>query len=179
LRVPWLRDDRVAATTLADRIAARPGVIEVVVRPRTGGVLCRFDERRIGAAQLIAAVRRESGIAALSRRSAPLPAVVRAGGSRGSSVSRAFFDAFRGIDADVYAATAGRLDLGTLAGLGLLAAGAAEVMVTRQLPAPPWFSLAWWAFRTFTMFESSSPPPVPATRDELANRRARSARPAR
>jgi hypothetical protein len=52
------------------------------------------------------------------------------------------------------AATDGRLDLGILAAMGFLAVGATEIIVTRKLPAPPWFNLAWWAVRTFTTFES-------------------------
>src|SRR4030095_6511269 len=151
LRLPWLREDRAMATALADDLAARSGVIEVAVRPRTGSVLCRFDQRRVDAATLITAVRRETGVATVLRPGAPVPTPGGTGRSPGSSVGRAFVDAFRGLDEDVYQATSGRVDLGTLAGLGLLAAGAAEVAMTRQAPAPPWFSLAWWAFRTFTM----------------------------
>ena len=176
LRLPWLRDDRTMATALADDLAGRPGVVEVAVRPRTGSVLCRFDERRVSAAKLIAAVRREAGIAPVSRIGASAPPAARDARPAGSSVGRAFVDAFRGLDDDVHEATSGRVDLGTLAGLGLLAAGAAEVAMTRQLPAPPWFSLAWWAFRTFTMFEPPSAPAVSPPRDDLAARRARSAR---
>jgi hypothetical protein len=177
LRLTWLRGDRAAATALADHLAERPGVIEVAVRPRTGSLLCRFDERRTSAGKLIAALRRETRVATVLRPGAPLPVVARAARPPGSSVGRAFVDAFRGLDEDVYAATSGRVDLGTLAGLGLLATGAAEVAITRQLPAPPWFSLAWWAFRTFTMFEPPTPPAVPPSHDELAARR--SVRPAR
>jgi hypothetical protein len=152
-------------------MAERPGVIEVAVRPRTGSLLCRFDERRTTAGKLIAAVRRETRVATVLRPGAPLPAVARAARPPGSSVGRAFVDAFHGLDEDVYAATSGRIDLGTLTGLGLLATGAAEVVMTRQLPAPPWFSLAWWAFRTFTMFEPPTPPAVAPARDDLAVRR--------
>jgi hypothetical protein len=172
LRLPWLRGDRDAATALAERIAERPGVIEVTVRPRTGSLLCSYDERRTSPGKLIAAVRRETGVATVLRAGAALPAAVGTGRPPGSRVGRAFVDAFRNLDDDIYAATSGRFDLGTLAGLGLLTAGAAEVAVTRQLPAPPWFSLAWWAFRTFGMFEPPTPPDVaPPSRDELAARR--------
>ena len=48
--------------------------------------------------------------------------------------------------------TDGRLDLGAVTGLGFLAVGAAEIASARTVPAPPWFNLAWWAFRTFTLF---------------------------
>jgi hypothetical protein len=173
LRLPWLRDDRTMATALADALAARPGVIEVAVRPRTGSVLCRFDERRVDAAKLIGVARREARVTAVLPPGAPVPAGNGRTRLAGSSVGRAFVDAFRALDEDVYDATSGRVDLGTLAGLGLLGAGAAEVAMTRQLPAPPWFSLAWWAFRTFTMFEPPSAPATPPRRDDLKARRTR------
>ena len=38
----------------------------------------------------------------------------------------------------------------TQTGVGFLAVGAAEILGSRALPAPPWFNLAWWAYRTFT-----------------------------
>ncbi|MGD9765792.1 MAG: hypothetical protein AB7V27_19020 [Candidatus Binatia bacterium] len=60
----------------------------------------------------------------------------------------------RGLDDDIWRATGGNFDLGTLAGLAFLGAGAVEVGVTRKLPMPPWFNLAWWAFRTLVIFES-------------------------
>jgi hypothetical protein len=170
LRLPWLRADHAAATALADHIAGRPGVIEVAVRPRTGSVLCRYDARRTNAGKLIAAVQRETRVATVLRPGAAVPAATRAARPPGSSVGRALVEAFRGLDEDIHAATSGRVDLGTLAGLGLLTAGAAEVAVTRKLPAPPWFSLAWWAFRTFTMFEPGAPV-VPPPHDDLAARR--------
>jgi hypothetical protein len=64
-------------------------------------------------------------------------------------------DGFRDLNRSVLLATEGRLDLGALAGLGFLSLGAAEIAATRALPAPPWFNLAWWAFRTFTIFRPS------------------------
>ena len=45
------------------------------------------------------------------------------------------------------------MDLGVLATLGLIGAGAAEIVVTGKLPIPPWFNLAWWGFRTFMTTE--------------------------
>jgi hypothetical protein len=172
LRLPWLHADRDMATALADLLAARRGVIEVAVRPRTGSVLCVFDQRGVDARNLIAAVRRATRVAVVLPPGAPVRAPAGRGRPAASSVRHALVDAFRGLDEDVYRATSGRVDLGTLAGLGLLVAGAAEVGMTRQLPVPPWFSLAWWAFRTFTMSEPPPPAQLPPP-DYLAARRAR------
>ncbi|MGD9765793.1 MAG: HMA2 domain-containing protein [Candidatus Binatia bacterium] len=77
LRCPWLRHDRGACTALADRIAKVRGVREVEVRPRTGSVLCQYDPARTNAEQLVAAVRRDTGVATLAKAgetNAPLPA---------------------------------------------------------------------------------------------------------
>lgn len=152
-----------AAVALADALAAVDGVLQVSVRPRTGSVLYDYDPRRTDAARLLAALRRQLTAHPPGRRAATVGS-----GPPASRLRRAVDDLFRSVDADVAAATGGRLDLGTLTGLGLLGAGAAEIAVTRTIPAPPWFSLAWWAFRTFTMFDSartgaeaSAPTPAP------------------
>ena len=163
LRLPELRNQPGVSTALADHLAQTPGVVEVAVRPRTGSVLCRYDERHTTAAKLIAAVRRQPRAATRRREGEASPRSARAVRPQGSSVARALADAFRAFDDEIFNASSGRVDLGTLAGLGLLGAGAAEVIMTRELPAPPWFSLAWWALRTFTMFEAS-PRSTPAPR---------------
>jgi len=157
LRLPWLRSAPAEGPMLADALAALNGMLEAAVRPRTGSVLCQYDPDRLGPERIIAAVRRHTRVALVVRpgEEAPAEAVAyeREFFAEESSFSRALAKSFRGIDREVLGATDGRLDLGTLTGLGFLAAGAAEILVTRKLPAPPWFNLAWWAFRTFTMFE--------------------------
>jgi hypothetical protein len=168
VRLHWLHEDRDAAVALADHLAGLDGVIDVAVRPHTGSVLCRYDERRTDGARLLAAVRRHTRVASVLRADQPLPAAARPGARSGSSLGRVLADLVRGLDADVAEATGGRIDLGVLAGLGLLGAGAAEIAVTRQIPAPPWFSLAWWAFRTFTMFEPPPAAPAPSRRRQMA-----------
>lgn len=71
----------------------------------------------------------------------------------GSSVARAAASLFKRSNLEVVRATDGRIDMGTLAALGFAVGGAVEVAVTGNLPLPPWFQLAWWAFRTFTTLE--------------------------
>jgi hypothetical protein len=51
------------------------------------------------------------------------------------------------------ALTEGRLDLATLATLGLFGASAVDVAVGQRLTAPRWSDLAWWATQTFASFE--------------------------
>jgi hypothetical protein len=40
---------------------------------------------------------------------------------------------------------------------GFLMAGALRVVLHHELPAPQWFNLAWWGFRTFMTFEKETP----------------------
>jgi copper chaperone CopZ len=169
LRLPWLRESRALATELADQLADLDGMTEVSVSMRSGSVLCLYDPSRLTEERIVTAVRRHTKVAIVLRpgerdRAEALRGVaeVRATGSR---LGEAMTAAVKGIDADVRAATDGLLDLGALAGFGFLAAGAAEVATSKTLPAPPWFNLAWWAFRTFTMFESPSSEPTPPGAD--------------
>ena len=46
--------------------------------------------------------------------------------------------------------------MGTLTTFGFLGAGALNVALRRQAPAPPWFNLAWWGIRTFMLFEADA-----------------------
>jgi hypothetical protein len=50
------------------------------------------------------------------------------------------------------------LPRGFAAGCGRLG----EVPVKGNLPAPPWFNLAWWVFRTFITFEAGGGAPTSA-----------------
>jgi hypothetical protein len=154
LRLGWLREAPEEAEGIADALAALPGMREVRVRPFTGSVLCSFEEGRLDAEAVIAALRRETRVAAVMRSEEPYagpvppPRRVR----HASRVASAMRESFRALDRDVRVRSDGHLDLGALTGLGFLALGAAEIVTSRRLPAPPWFNLAWMAFRTFTIF---------------------------
>lgn len=157
LRMPWLRKAEHEGEAIADRLAAIPGVDEVQVRPFTGSVLCLFDPARVDVKR-ITAVAAEAAAAehVVERGEAPPPPPVfaRPGDGHRSSVAKALMRSARELNADTLNATDGRLDLGTMAFLAFMSAGAAEVVFSRQLPAPPWFNLAWWAIQAFTTFES-------------------------
>lgn len=153
LRLAGLRGERERAVALADDLAALPGMEEVAVRPWTESVLCLHDAARLAAER----------IAEVARRHAEFPAERGAAGTspaqrarQGSSIADSLAELVKQLDSDLLATTQGRLDLGTLATFGFLAAGAAEVLTSRRIPAPPWFNLAWWALRTFTEFERPS-----------------------
>lgn len=159
LRLPWLRQAEAEANELADRIAEWPGVIEVQVRPFTGSVLCYYESAVVAADELvarIAALANVERIVPLGEEPPPVRPVAQPGDGKRSSIARAVARSIREINADTMNATQGRLDLGTIAALGFIGAGAFEVLATRQLPAPPWFNLAWWALQTFTTFEADT-----------------------
>lgn len=158
LRLPWLRRANGEATALADAMATWPGIVEVQVRPLTGSVLCWYDGRELSESALIERVAEAAGAESIVPLGQEPPPQVRAhpGDGQRSSVARALARGVREINADTLNATDGRLDLGTIAALGFIGAGALEVLTTRQLPVPPWFNLAWWALQTFTTFESDS-----------------------
>jgi hypothetical protein len=156
LRLAWLRNAPEEAAPLADHLAELDVSIEVRARPWTGSVLVTYDPERLDEARILAAARRHTGVALCIRRGERSPearaAVERAAQAGGSGLTRALGRSMREINRDVLEATDGRLDLGSLTALSFLALGAAEIAVTRKLPVPPWFNLAWWAFRTFTIF---------------------------
>ena len=151
LRSPLLRKDPATCHRIADVLAAVPGVHEVQVRPFTGSALVLHD-RELAAPALADAMARALGgaqVLAPGERP-PLPAEIPAF----SAVARKLASAVQEIDRDIRRASNGSVDLGTLAALGFIGAGATEVARTGQLPLPPWFNLAWWGFRTFVTTEA-------------------------
>lgn len=157
LRTPVLRKDPPTCELLADTLAALPGVREVKVRPYTGSVLVEH-EPTLPIATLLDAVR---GPLAIDRvlgigEQPPLDPEV----PPFSSIARKLVMMTREIDRDIRRGSDGTVDLGTLATLGFLGAGAAEVIASGKLPLPPWFNLAWWGLRTFMTTEQ---PEIQAT----------------
>ncbi len=156
LRLPWLRDDADRAEAIAEVVAGLDPSVRVEVRPWTGSVLCTYDPERLDADRVLDAVRRHTRIAAVVRGRERNPQAdaeyARAREAGVGTVTRSVAHGMRELNRDVLRATEGRLDLGSVAGLGFLTAGAAEIATLRSFPAPPWFNLAWWAFRTFTLF---------------------------
>lgn len=168
LRLPFLRDRPGEATPLSDQMVEIDGVIEVQCRPFTGSLLFRYDPAKITEEELIAAAQRLTGVERVLRPhlapgSPGSPGMddedavfLSLAVQDGTDIAYAAAKLFQGINVDVLRFTEGRLDIGTLAALAFAVAGAVEVGVTKKLPAPPWFNLAWWSFRTFATLEQSA-----------------------
>jgi hypothetical protein len=150
LRTPVLRKDPPACERIADTLAAIPGVRDVKVRPYTGSMLIEHDEK-LAIGTLVEATRAALAIDRVlaAGERPPLEAEV----PPFSSIARKLVIAVRELDRDIRRGSDGTVDLGMLATLGFLGAGAAEVVASGKLPLPPWFNLAWWGFRTFMTTE--------------------------
>jgi hypothetical protein len=151
LRTPVLRKEASACERLADALAAIPGVREVKVRPYTGSVLIEHEDQLpigtlVEAARVTLAIDHILAVGEKPPLEAEVPPF--------SSIARKVVLAARDLDRDVRRGSDGTIDLGMLATLGFLSAGAAEVVASGKLPLPPWFTLAWWGFRTFMTTES-------------------------
>ena len=163
VRIPALRRRRDDMERVARGAADLAGVIEVEGHPFTGSLLVRFDPARVAEQAIVARLRDVAGAGAVLQPGDPRPAPPRPGGLHGSGVGRATMEAFRALDDEVRRVTGGGMDLGTVVTLGFLGVGALEVGVTGKVPAPPWFQLAWWGFRTFMTVEA------PAVREDAAH----------
>lgn len=155
LRSPVLRKSPAACTRLADALAAVPGVREVRIRPYTGSALIEHDAGVTLDALTGVACSALDGARLLAHgEPPPLSAAVPAF----SSVRQKLAALARELDRDIRRSSDGSVDLGTLATLGLVGAGAAQVATSGELPMPPWFNLAWWAYRTFMTTHNGAPP---------------------
>ena len=150
LRSPVLRRDVPACERLADAFARIPGVSKVAVRPYTGSVLVDHHER-VALDDLVGEARRVLDCARVLAPGEHEP--VDHNVPAFSSLARKLAASVLEIDRDIRRGSDGSVDLGTLATLGFIGAGAVEIGATGKLPLPPWFNLAWWAFNLFMATE--------------------------
>jgi hypothetical protein len=122
---------------------------EVRVRALTGSVLC-FHARAVRPELLVEVATREAAVRFSGRAPAP-PAI-----DGSSTIARELARLFHDLDAAIVRRTESRADLGVLVAFSFFGAGALDVLVTGRLPAPPWFNLAWWGFRSFMTLETGA-----------------------
>ncbi len=135
------------AAQLSQRLLREPGVEAVDLNPRTGSVVCNH-EPTLEAPRIVGLV-----VELVRDIIPPADPPAERGPSR---LAREVARFFRHVDQQVTRATGNHLDLGTAATLSFVGAGALEVALTKQLPIPPWFNLAWWGFRTFMTLEGDA-----------------------
>jgi hypothetical protein len=155
LRCPMLRRNAAACTKLADVLADVPGVHEVRVRPYTGSALILHDAGVAIGALTEAASQALGGARVLAHGEVP---PLSAAGPAFSSIRQKLIVIAREIDSNIRRSSDGSVDLGTLATLGFASAGAVQIAASEELPAPPWFNLAWWAYRMFMTTQNVGAP---------------------
>jgi hypothetical protein len=151
LRCSWLRESRDAPLEIADALVTLPGMEEVVARPFTGSVLCRYNPLELSPERIAEEARNAGGaeIVLGMRDRDPAPVLQ----DDIASIARVVARIAKDLNDEVLRVTNSKIDLGILATLGFFTAGAAEVAYKKVIPAPPWFNLAWWGFRTFVTME--------------------------
>jgi hypothetical protein len=154
LRAPALVGRRAACERVAERIRGEPGVDEAEVRPSTGSVVLVSRARPLDAGRL-AAVVAQAVDAERDEQGRPLRG--RHGELHGpTQIAHELAHALAQINAQVRGALDHHADLGTLLPVFFAAGGLAQVIRTRELPAPPWFNLFWWSVRSFMTFNPSA-----------------------
>jgi hypothetical protein len=152
LRWPALGADLERIEALAAELRAVEGVQSVALSPRTGSIVVAYDPETLAEADLRARARAALGVERFLEKDEPSKSS-RTGGPRkmveGSKLALALAAFFDDLNGDVIEATGGHADLASLMPAAFVGLGLVEVAVTRELPAPPWWSLFWWSFRAF------------------------------
>lgn len=146
LRCPALREHPDQVVCVADALAAVAGVHEVKVRPYTGSILVLHEPAVLPATLVEAAQQVLACERVVARGESPPPDKFA---PELSKIARLAAEAFRDLDREMLRRSEGSLDLGVLATLGFLGAGAVQLAIEREVELPQWFNLAWWGYRTF------------------------------
>jgi Heavy metal associated domain 2 len=168
-RLPWLRKDADQANRLADALTTVPGMKEVNIRPYTGTVLCHHQAAGFSLDPVLQVMREQTGVDQVVRPGEPVPVPRLPEGAMSKGiVAHELATMFDELDDDVLRATQGNIDLGTLVTVAFVTAGALQIALSKRVPAPPWFTLGWWGFRTFLTFERDANKPDAAPGGEQA-----------
>jgi hypothetical protein len=161
LRLSWLRRQPSEAPRVAEAMVAVPGVREVKVQPASCSLLCLYDPAAVGLDRIVQVLKEHTGVEQVISPGEVPPAPALSVPPRGI-IAREVTSIFRDLNQDVLRATQGAMDLGTLVTGCFAAAGAVRILTQPRLPAPQWFNLAWWGFRTFLTFEKDAATSKPA-----------------
>lgn len=157
VRLSWLRHAPEETEALATYLSGLDGMLEVEIQPRTGSVLCLYHPADLDHHQVVSHICRHTGVDTVVApgevHPSELEALERAARQQGAGIAREVARVFRTVNVDLLRMSNGRVDLPIATALALLSVGAVEIVRSGKLPAPPWFNLAWWAFRTFATME--------------------------
>jgi hypothetical protein len=168
LSVAALRGRRGVCERVAHRLANEGDVDRVVVRPVTGSVIVERGASELDPKDL---AQRLEALVADEHRDEGMVADAKGWPAGSTRLARALVAAWRGIDKDVREALGGEADLRSLVPFVLVATSAAEVSISGKLTAVPWYSLVWYALRSFITFNAAAMHDAegtnaPAKRDE-------------
>lgn len=166
LRIADIRGSAERARALEQHIAGLPGVLEAKAQPTAASLTIRYERRSEDAVRAaLADVFPDLKAAQWDRRYQPSGN----GHARSTGLGRDIAAVFTVVNRRVKQETGG-LDLNMLLPLSLLVLAAGfflRAVVTRKLPVPGWYELAWFAFATYMMLnqppaDSGAPPETPA-----------------
>jgi len=147
-----LRHQRGACQRIANQLATEQDYDRVSIRPPTGSIILERASNGLDA-ESEAEKLRAILVHEVGDDGRPLIGAHAARGPLAATrLAEALVESARGLNADFCVALQGKADLGTLGPLALIAAGAAQVSLSGNLPIPPWSSLVWYAFRSFISF---------------------------
>jgi len=114
------------------------GVSNAQANSITGSILIQFDESKLQADLLFAALIRLLGLEKEIERT-PVP-----------RLNKEISDIYKSMNQAVYAKTNGMLDVKTAIALLIAATGIYRILVERSVSMPATLTMIWWAYNSFT-----------------------------
>jgi hypothetical protein len=143
LRIKDVKGNPKLATELQDRLRSLEGVQRAEANLRAGSITINYDHQRVSADALTGVLSGVEPEPVRRRLAVPARQIVPSAAVAGS-VS-AFF---RRLNAQSRRMTGG-LDFRILVPLILLSLGIRDLILTRRITTPPWYTLFWYAFGTY------------------------------
>jgi hypothetical protein len=140
-RVPSLENDPSRGAFLREKLATLGGVQSITVTPQTGSVLVRYEEGKVRAELLFAAIVRLLGLDGELNQT-PQPSIVKELRSLMDSLNRVVYDR-----------TGGLLDFTSAVSIVLGAVGIQKLVSKQSKAMPAGLTLLWWAFHQLMTHE--------------------------
>jgi hypothetical protein len=135
--IPSLKNNDIQAAMLQEQLPKIKGITALQVTKQSGSVLVHFEEAKIRAELLAAALIRLLGLEKELEKT-PQPSIPREIREMGNSLNRA-----------VYEKTGGLMDLWTAIPLLLIVVAGRKIITDKTLTAPAAATLLWWGYNSF------------------------------